>query len=130
MEQHLYNQSQFRDRRRILRANSTEAEKLLWRQLRNRRVNGLRFFRQYSVGPYILDFYCPQVRLAVEVDGGQHAEEENMLYDKGRSLYLEGLDIRTLRFWNNEVIKYTAVVMEAIQGEIGRIHNPLESPLP
>jgi len=59
-----------KQRRRDLRRNQTEAEKTFWSQVRNRQFYGLRFFRQYSIGPYILDFYCPKTNIAVELDGG------------------------------------------------------------
>lgn len=61
-----------KQRRRELRRNQTDAGKALWMKVRNRQLFGLRFFRQYSIGPYILDFYCPMEKLAIELDGGQH----------------------------------------------------------
>jgi len=61
---------------------------------------GLQFFRQYGVGPYILDFYCPEQRLAVEVDGGQHADVYGQQHDTYRDRYLRELGIRVIRFWN------------------------------
>ena len=64
----------------------------------------MKFFRQYSFGPYILDFYCPQKKLAVELDGGQHNQPDNIEYDKVRSEYLKAHGIETLRFWNNDVL--------------------------
>jgi len=69
-----YNDPIFKERRRFLRRDQTEAEERLWQCLRNRKLNGYKFFRQYSVGPYILDFFCTQTRLAVELDGHHHAE--------------------------------------------------------
>jgi len=77
----------------------------IWGYLRNKQFYGLKFFRQYSVGPYILDFYCPRLRLGVELDGGQHAEEEIREYDMARSEYLRAQEIEVIRFWNNEVMK-------------------------
>ena len=64
----------------------------------------MRFFRQYSIGPYILDFYCPTVKLAVELDGGQHNHSDNREYDAARSEYLKAQGIDVMRFWNNEVL--------------------------
>jgi len=64
----------------------------------------MKFFRQYSIGPYILDFYCPSAKLAVELDGGQHNQFENKEYDAARSEYLKVLGIEVMRFWNNEVL--------------------------
>lgn len=99
----LYNNKILRDRRRDLRNNQTEEERLLWSKLKNKQLKELKFVRQYSVGPYILDFYCPKLRLAIELDGDQHTEAEAVEYDKARNAYLETVDIKTLRFWNNEV---------------------------
>ncbi len=64
----------------------------------------MRFFRQYSVGPYVLDFYCPTLRLAVELDGGQHNLTDNRQHDKARSEYLRTMGIDVTRFWDNEVL--------------------------
>ena len=65
---------------------------------------GIRFFRQYSIGPYILDFYCPTVKFAVELDGGQHNEHEHREYDDTRSEYLKAQCIDVMRFWNHDVL--------------------------
>ncbi len=64
----------------------------------------MRFFRQYSAGPYIVDFYCPTVKLAVELDGGQHNQRNNKEYDTVRSEYLKAHGIDVMRFWDNEVL--------------------------
>ncbi len=100
----LRNDPTLKQRRRELRRNQTEAEKTLWAHLRNRQFYGMKFFRQYSIGPYILDFYCPTMKLAVELDGGQHNQFENKDYDAVRSEYLKTHQILVLRFWNNEVL--------------------------
>ena len=91
-------------RRQKLRRNQTEAERALWAKVRNKEFFGMRFFRQYSVGPHILDFYCPTAKLAVELDGGQHNQSDNREYDKARSEYLRAMDIDVMRFWDNEVL--------------------------
>ena len=93
-----------KQRRRELRHNQTEAEKTFWMLVRNRQFYGMRFFRQYSAGPYILDFYCPALKLAIELDGGQHTEDENEEYDAARSEYLKTQGIEVVRFWNHEVL--------------------------
>jgi ATP-dependent helicase HrpA len=97
----LYNNSNLKERRRNLRKSQTDAERKLWQILRNKQINGLKFFRQYSVGNYILDFYCPKMRLAIEVDGGQHAENK---HDDMRTAYLQKQNILVLKFWNNEIL--------------------------
>ncbi len=100
---YLMNTPEFIPRRRDLRHNQTDAEKKLWQALRSRQFEGLKFRRQYSVGPYILDFYCPEKKLCIELDGGQHAT--NIDHDKQRSQYLTGLGMTVVRFWNNDVLK-------------------------
>lgn len=110
----LYNNSNFKSRRRLLRMDQTNAERKLWRLLRNKQIAGLKFFRQYSVGPYILDFYCPKRRLAVELDGNQHGEIDHRLYDQERTKYLAGHNVKVLRFWNDDINKNMAVVWEKV----------------
>jgi len=105
MNKYLYNDPTVKLGRRHLRKNATDAEQKLWGVLRSRRMAGLKFFRQYSVGPYILDFYCPERRLAIEVDGGQHADVYGQQHDAHRASYLRELNIRVMRFWNNEVLQ-------------------------
>ncbi|WP_199724766.1 endonuclease domain-containing protein [Noviherbaspirillum saxi] len=90
----------------------TDAEALMWQLLRNRRLASAKFRRQHPVGRYILDFYCDDKRLAVELDGGQHGEA--LVYDQTRDAWLENRGIRVLRFWNNEVLSETEAVLEVI----------------
>jgi very-short-patch-repair endonuclease len=72
--------------------------------VRNKQFQGRRFVRQYSIGPYILDFYCLTVKLAIELDGGQHNQPERLEYDVARSEYLKAQGINEVRFWNHEVL--------------------------
>lgn len=99
---------------RELRTQQTNAENLLWYLLRNRRFLGIKFRRQFSLPPYVLDFYCPDACLCIELDGGQHNDEPQMEKDKVRDLYLAAKDIQVLRFWNNEVLSETEGVLAAI----------------
>jgi len=89
-------------RRKELRNNSTPQEILLWQKLKNSQL-GFKFRRQHSIGGYITDFYCPLKKLVIEIDGSQHFEKENKGYDKNRSVYFEGLNIKVLRFTNAEI---------------------------
>jgi very-short-patch-repair endonuclease len=108
----LDNQKKHKGIRRKLRKNQTEFETLLWGQLRGKRFYELKFYRQYSVGRYVLDFYCPSKRIAIEVDGSQHLE--NKEYDDERTEFLESLGIQVLRIWNNEVSNNMAGVLEKL----------------
>ncbi len=100
------------DRARNLRQRSTDAERLLWRHLRDRQLAGLKFRRQHPLGSFIVDFVCLEHRLVVELDGGQHATRQQA--DAHREAFLMELGYRILRFWNNEVLGNTESVLEAI----------------
>ena len=97
---------------REMRGRMTDAEALLWMLLRNRRIAGAKFRRQHPVGRYILDFYCDEKRLGIELDGGQHGEA--VVYDQRRDDWLREQGIKVLRFWNNELLVETDAVMETI----------------
>jgi very-short-patch-repair endonuclease len=101
----LHNSPELKDNRRELRHNQTDAEKAFWNKVRSRQFHGKRFLRQYGVGSYILDFYCPELRLAVELDGGQHNETGGKEHDAVRSEFLLAQDIDVLRFWNHDVLQ-------------------------
>ncbi|MBM4339935.1 MAG: endonuclease domain-containing protein [Deltaproteobacteria bacterium] len=122
---YLQNDLALKQRRRELRRNQTDAEKALWAYLRNKQFYGMKFFRQYSIGPYILDFYCPNMKLAVELDGGQHNRCEAKKYDAVRSEYLKVKGIEVMRFWDNEVL----LDMESVLSELGRKVTPPHLPL-
>jgi very-short-patch-repair endonuclease len=97
---------------RELRKGQTDAEALLWLLLRDRRLAGFKFRRQHPVPPYVLDFYCHEKRLAVELDGGQHAEQVTKDERRMRELAKQG--IRVLRFWDNQVLGEIGAVLEAL----------------
>jgi very-short-patch-repair endonuclease len=113
---------------RLLRRNSTDAERVLWWYLRSRQPAGAKFRRQEPIGRYIVDFCCVEHKLIVEVDGGHHAEDRQEEYDRERTAYLERCGYRVLRFWNTEVFGETegvlGVIWEAIVG------SPHPDPLP
>ena len=88
---------------RHLRKVSTLAERLLWRRLRNRQLGGFRFRRQHPVGSSIVDFYCEEMRLGVELDGGGHGHPANAAADLARTILSEKEGVRVIRFWNHEV---------------------------
>ena len=99
---------------RKLRREQIDPEQLLWQLLRDRRLTGYKFRRQHPIKPYILDFYCHEVRLAIELDGGQHNAPEERARDERRTLFLNTQGIRVLRFWNHEVINNTEDVLQAV----------------
>lgn len=101
-----------KDKARLLRKNSTDAEKRLWGWLRNRGLNGWKFRRQFPIGQYIVDFECHELKLIVEADGGQHAKRQ--LYDIRRTEYLQSKGYQIVRFWNNEVLGNLEGVLEAL----------------
>ena len=98
---------------RALRKSQTDVELLLWQQLRNRGLCGYKFRRQFPIDPYVADFACIELKLIIELDGGQHASQIN--YDIQRSLFLEQRGFKVIRFWNNDVIENTAGVLEVIR---------------
>ena len=105
-------------RARQLRREQTDAERLLWSRVRDRRLLGLKFRRQYPVGPYLADFCCIEQRLIVELDGGQHVEQ--VLRDAARTAVLARYGYRVLRFWDHEVLMATEAVLERIVDAVGK----------
>ena len=114
-----------KDRARNLRRKSTDAERLLWRHLRDRQLAGLKFRRQHPLGNFVGDFVCLEHCLVVEVDGGQHATRQKA--DADREAGLLRLGYRVLRFWNNEVLGNTVGVLETIVGAVRSADPPSPS---
>jgi very-short-patch-repair endonuclease len=100
-------------RSRELRKNATDAERLLWRHLRNRQLNGVRFNFQVPIGPFICDFVARTPKLIVEIDGGQHSFQA--IQDARRTIFLEERGYRVIRFWNNDVLGNVEGVLSMIQ---------------
>lgn len=98
-----------------LRKNMTVAEKVLWQQLRNRKVEGLKFRRQHPVDIFILDFYCHEFKLAIEVDGGIHNQMDQKEWDENRTFALNEFGIQILRFSNEDIIDRTEKVIDLIK---------------
>ena len=97
---------------RYLRKEETKPEKILWEKLRNSKF-GIKFRRQHPIDKFILDFYAPKIKLAIELDGS--VNKENQEYDKMRTEYLELKNIKVIRFWNSEVEKNLETVLEKIR---------------
>src|SRR5262249_21191266 len=99
---------------RQLRSHMTNAERRLWSRLRGKQLLGIQFYRQKPLGNFIVDFYAPQARLVIEVDGGQHFEPDSMAADAERTALLTAMNLRVLRFTNAEVLAATDTVVEHI----------------
>jgi len=97
-----------------LRKRETEAEQKLWSLLRNRQLNGKKFRRQHAIAKFILDFYCHESKLAIELDGSIHTTTEAKQYDQSRTASLNEIGITVLRFWNDEVIRSPEKVLQKI----------------
>lgn len=107
---------------RNLRKNQTDAEALLWSDLRNRRLGGYRFSRQVRIGAFIADFCCRAEKLIVELDGSQHAQSQD---DQSRTRWLNRKGYAVLRFWNNEIMASRGAVLDSILAVLqGRITTP------
>jgi very-short-patch-repair endonuclease len=122
----VHNNEKLKDRRRDLRRRSTKEEEILWSNIRGNKL-GYKFKRQHSIGGYILDFYCSECKLIIEIDGVSHNTKEAREYDKIRDTYFKELGYTTIRFLNMEVkneiekvllkIKYYLVFPSPSQGE-------------
>lgn len=111
-------------RSRELRQNSTDVERIVWRELRSRRFEGYKFRRQFPIDPCIVDFCCLRRRLIIELDGGQHAEHEKQ--DRARTEFLEKQGYRVLRFWNTDVLTKKEAIMDIILNAL--VPSPQPSP--
>lgn len=101
-----------------MRKEQTPAEAVLWQYLRNSRFHGYKFYRQFGVSRYILDFYCEQLKMAIELDGGHHSEPIFVNYDNEREKDLNVLGVYVIRFWNNEVLNNIKCVLEKIEEDV------------
>ena len=98
----------------------TDAERRLWSHLRASQLEGTKFIRQHPIGDFVVDFACRSARIAVELDGGQHADS---LADDARTAIIEAHGYRVIRFWNNEVLQNTDGVLTAILVELALARN-------
>ena len=114
-------------RERRLRRDQTEAERVLWQHVRDRRLLGWKFRRQHRVGPYFADFTCTEGHLIVELDGSQHLDAVE--HDAARTRFLETRGFRVLRFWNDDVLRETDAVLDAIAAALAP-HPPSGHLLP
>ena len=106
-----------------MRHSFTNAEQLMWQLLRAKRFMNLKFRRQHVIEPYIVDFYCHEIGLVIELDGSQHGTDDAMEYDAERTKFLEALGLRVVRYWNNEVLGRTDVVLEDLSQRCFELKN-------
>ena len=116
-----FNKTTEKEKRRLLRKNSSKAEILIWERLKGKQVLGYKFRRQYSVGAYVIDFYCPALKLAVEIDGDSHFQEEAEDNDKQRQAFIESFGVRFLRFTNEEVFTNSRGMLEVIRQAVQEV---------
>ena len=110
---------------KALRISQTDTEKLIWRHLRAKQMEGLKFRRQQPIGNYVVDFICLEKSLVIEADGGQHADNTK---DEERDVWLTSEGFKVLRFWNNEVLTNMEGVLEVIRDKC-LSHPPLTPPI-
>lgn len=106
------------DFKRRLRSDMTGPEKRLWSRLRSRQLQGSKFRRQHGIGPYIVDFYCPEQSLVIEIDGDSHADAEQIQKDQRRDRYLQSIGLRVVRYTNDDIMKNLDGVLEDLQKRV------------
>jgi len=97
---------------KTMRHTATGAEHLMWKILRAKQFMHLKFRRQHVIAPYIVDFYCHEIGLVIELDGSQHSADDAIEYDAERTKFLEALNLKAVRYWNHEVLQNMDVVLE------------------
>ena len=102
------------NRARLFRKRATDTERTLWRHLRNRNFAGYKFRRQHPIDTYIVDFYCAEAKLAIELDGGGHNYSSGQIHDRTRSNVLARYSVTVLRFWNHQVRSELDSILKAI----------------
>ncbi|MBU1628358.1 endonuclease domain-containing protein [bacterium] len=119
-----FNKKVEKPKRRYLRSKATPAEKLVWIYLRKKQVKGFRFLRQYSVDSYVIDFFCTELKLAIEIDGESHFVDKNAIeYDKKREKHIKQFGIVFLRFNNMEIYQNLDKVFEKIEEKVEELIN-------
>jgi len=126
MRERIHNKPELKHRRKELRNNGTSAEAVLWGYLKQKQLESRKFRRQHSIGKYIVDFYCPEEKLVIELDGENHFWEEGIDHDNTRNLYLHKKEIRVLRFENRWVFQDIEFVLSEIKKQFAKQNtNPI-----
>ncbi len=124
----VFNKTNVKDMRRRLRNQMSRTEVLVWSRLKGKQIGGFKFRRQYSVGPYSIDFYCPAIRLAIEIDGESHCDDMTVVKDAKRQAFIESFGIRFLRFSNLEVYENLDGMIEQIAHTAQALSEPPPAP--
>lgn len=114
--------------RKKLRKSSSQMEGAFWRRVRNNQI-GYKFRRQHGIGQYVVDFYCPELQLVIEIDGDSHAEKEHIEYDKAREYFFRKLNLRIIRYYNRDIVNNIEGVFEDLLARIEKLTNPIYPPL-
>jgi len=120
--------SQLLEFAKSMRHTATDAEHLMWQLLRAKRFMNLKFRRQHVIKPYILDFYCHEISLVIELDGSQHGTDDTIQYDAERTKFLEALGLTVVRYWNQDVLGRTDVVLEDLWNVCAELKSKSTSP--
>ena len=121
-----FNRTSVKEKRRSLRRRQTLAEEIVWQNVRNRKMLGYKFRRQYSVDQFIIDFYCPELKLAVEIDGSVHDTSEAKMYDVSRQKHIETFGICFIRIRNEEIVGDANKAFAKIEEKINELEKMKE----
>jgi very-short-patch-repair endonuclease len=124
----LYNRTSEKTKRQQLRRNMTKAEFMLWQKLKGKQLEGVKFRSQYGVGRFVVDFYCTELKLAIEIDGESYFQDGVQEYDQQRQAFIESVGILFLRFTNDDVYRNLEGVLERIIQKIGELRNDPPNP--
>jgi very-short-patch-repair endonuclease len=124
----IYNRQVDNEKRKKLRKNMTKAEAILWREIKDKKILGYKFRRQFGIGAYVVDFYCPSLKLVIEVDGVTHCTEEEKEYDRQRQTEIEQFNINFVRFTNPEIYDDLYNVLEKIKAKIEELAKGVATP--
>jgi very-short-patch-repair endonuclease len=119
----LFNKTSEKLKRRELRTNMTKAEAIVWQKLRCKQLENCKFRNQYSVDRFVLDFYSPELKLAIEIDGESHFQEGVAQYDEERQIFIESAGIKFLRFTNKDVYENLNGILETIANKIRELRE-------
>jgi very-short-patch-repair endonuclease len=117
----LYNKTSEKQKRQILRKQMPLTEKVIWERLRGKQVAGCKFRRQFSIDRFVVDFYAPELKLAIELDGASHLGDQAQAHDAERQAFLEAKGIRFLRFTNRQVAEELSEVLAVIENTISQL---------